>query len=110
MRPEEYKKATATHGPTVQNNTDLNGHYLFITLRSFQIHTFTPTEVICRRVKVLVWWGAGEGQAPAQTAIMHHHIEEDMRRHHLNHWVQRPNCQVRAVLQRLPRSDKNIPT
>ncbi|TNN43723.1 hypothetical protein EYF80_046068 [Liparis tanakae] len=35
----------------------------------------------------------GEGQAPAQAAVVHQHIQEDVLRRHLHHWVQRPNCQ-----------------
>lgn len=65
----------------------------------------TPTKVICGGIKVLLWWGAGEGQAPAQASFVHHHIQEDVLRHHLHHWVQRPNCQVGTILQRLSRSD-----
>lgn len=65
------------------------------------------TKVVCSGVKVLFWWGAGEGQASAQAAVVYHHIQQSMWRHHLHHWVQRPNCQVRTVLQRLPHSDDN---
>lgn len=71
------------------------------------LHTAsTPTKVICGGVKVLFWWGAGEWQAPAQAAIVHHYIKEDVCRHHLHHWIQRPNCQVGTVLQRLPHSNR----
>lgn len=37
-----------------------------------------PTKVICGRVKVLLGWGAGEGQSPAEATVVHHHIQEDM--------------------------------
>lgn len=66
-----------------------------------------PTEVIRGWVKVLLWWGAGEGQPPAEAAVVHHHIQEDMIGHHLHHRVQGPNSQVWTVLQRLARSDHN---
>lgn len=66
-----------------------------------------PTEVIRGRVKVLLWRGAGEWQSPAEAAVMHHHIQEDMRGHHLHHRIQRPHCQVWTILQRLARSDNN---
>lgn len=67
----------------------------------------TLTKVICGGVKVLFWWGAGEGQAPAQAAVMHQHIQEDVLRQHLHYAVQRPNCQVGTILQRFSSSDNN---
>lgn len=65
------------------------------------------TKVVCGGVKVLLWWGTGEGQSPAQAAVMYQHIQEDMWRHHPYHWVQRPDGQVGTILQRLPQSDNN---
>lgn len=72
------------------------------------VHTASVlTKVVCGGVEVLFWWGTGEGKAPAQAAVMYDHIQEGMWRHHLHHWVQRPNCQVGTILQRLPQSANN---
>lgn len=63
-----------------------------------------PTKVVCGGVKVLLRRGAGEGQPPAEAAVVHRHIQEDMGGHHLHHRIQRPNRQVGTMLQRLVRS------
>lgn len=74
-------------------------------------HIFNArTKVVSGGVEVLLGRGAGEGQSSAQAAVVHHHVEEDVWTHHLHHRVQRPNCQVGTVLQRLPRPDNNTCT
>lgn len=82
-------------------------YYIFInsTFKSHIEVVFKPTKVIRGGVEVLFWWGAGEGQASAQAAVVHHRIHEDVWRHHLHDRVQGPDGQVGAVLQRLSRSD-----
>lgn len=82
-------------------------NFTFSFLQIKNLISYAPTKVICGRVKVLLRWGAGDGQSPAEATVVHHHIQQDMRGHHLHHRIHRPNRQVRAILQRFARSDNN---
>lgn len=53
-------------------------NFTFSFLQIKNLISDAPTKVICGRVKVLLRWGAGDGQSPAEATVVHHHIQEDM--------------------------------